>query len=98
MAEDLSLAGALRLKLPWLMEMVYAVLPPGLHMGARGKGTLSALPTASWQEEEEQQDPKPTLASLPPCRSPPPPLAPRSVSKQRSLFFMLIPQHNNILL
>lgn len=86
LAEDLSLAGALRLKLPWLMEMVYAVLPPGLHMGARGKGTLSALPTASWQEEEEQQDPKPTLASLPPCRSPPPP-SPPVVSVNNVLYF-----------
>lgn len=33
LAEDLSLAEALRFKLPWLMEMVYTVLPPGSHVG-----------------------------------------------------------------
>lgn len=62
LAEDVSLAGALRLELPWLMEMVYAVLPPGSHVGASGKGTLNALHPTRWRAEEEQDNSKPTLA------------------------------------
>lgn len=56
LAEDLSLAGALRLRLQWLMEMVNTVLPPGSHVGERGKGTLSALSPASceWKSRGHQ--------------------------------------------
>lgn len=59
--KDLSLAGALGLELPWLMEMVYTVLPPGSHLGASGNGTLSAHHPACWQVEEKQEDLKPIL-------------------------------------
>lgn len=85
LAEDLSLAGALRLKLLWQMEMVYTVLPPGLHVGARGKGTLSTFPSPC----TVVGDPRPTLAS--------PFFFFCIVSKQYSLFFMLFHQHSNIL-
>lgn len=83
LAEDLSLAGALRLKLLWQMEMVYTVLPPGLPVGARGKETLSAFPSPC----ALVGDPKPTLASLFFFFC--------IVSKQYSLFFMLFHQHSN---
>lgn len=56
LAEDLSLAGALGLRLQWLMEMVNTVLPPGSCVGARGKGTLSVLSPAccGWKSRGHQ--------------------------------------------
>lgn len=53
LAEDLSLAGALRLRLQWLMEMVNTVLPPGSHVGARRERNIEcALPRMLWVEEQ----------------------------------------------
>lgn len=53
LAENLSLAGALRLRLQWLMEMVNTVLPPGSHVGARRERNIEcALPHMLWVEEQ----------------------------------------------
>lgn len=78
LAEDLSLAGALRPRLQWLMGMVNTVLPSGSHVGARGKGTLSALSPAScgWKSRGH-----PTYSSL---------FSFCSVSKQHSLGFLCL--------